>query len=195
MPRIFIALALADAVRAMAADAREALAAKLPESARLAWSHPDDLHLTFAFLGEIEPGGLERVCALVDRVAETLSPVEFEIEGVGAFPRAARARVVWLGIGSGHAALAQWAAALAAQLRASGHGIEDMEWTGHITLARVRDRAGLDVRAALAHCAVTRVAVRADALCVMESRPRSTGPRYATIFRASITGETQLRDV
>ena len=195
MPRIFVALGLADAMRAVAADAREALAANLPEAARLAWSHPDDLHLTLAFLGEVEPEGLERVCALVDRVAKALSPVSFEVEGVGAFPRAACARVVWLGIGSGHAALAQWAAALAAELRAAGHRIDDMEWTGHITLARVRDRAGLDVRAALARCAVMRVALRADALCVMESRPRTTGPHYATIFRASITGETRFHDV
>lgn len=195
MPRIFIAIAVDTAVRALAAEARAAIEARLPATRRIAGCHPDDLHLTLAFLGEVPQGRTAQVAAIVARIARSQAPIDLEVAGVGAFPRASQARVVWLGVRAGHEALARLAHELGVALRDTGFEIPEAEWTGHITLLRVRERGGLDVRAALAACTPFSVTLRAREICLMESRPAEPPPHYRVIFRAPITGETALCDV
>ncbi len=79
-------------------------------------------------------------------MAARCPPFSVRLEGVGAFPSAARPRVVWMGVTVGRAELS----ALAREVRealAVEFGVEREEFVPHLTLFRVRsarDRAAAE---------------------------------------------------
>lgn len=119
--RLFVAIDPPEVVR----DALAAL--ELP--GRLSRVPRDQLHLTLRFLGEVE-----RVPAL-DLASP---PFSLRVVGGGAFPSAARPRVLWAGIGGDLDALAGLAARVEAAVRSVGLPPADKPFRAHLTLARVR---------------------------------------------------------
>jgi len=189
--RIFVAALLGDAAQALAAEAMAHLRSAWRDRPGLRFSPPADLHVTLAFLGELEAERLASVREVVERVARAHAPIEVEVGGLGAFPRLDAARVAWLGFGADDAALAALVADLQSQLRAAGHPLEDRGWTGHVTLARCRSRSGIDARPAFAEGPDRRVPCRVDAMVGMASRASVDGPHYTPIFRALLSGGMQ----
>ena len=99
----------------------------------------DQWHLTLQFLGNR---------ADVDAVAEVLAgldvvPGVVRIGGAGAFPRASRGTVLWLGVAEGGAWLAQLADAVMTRTEPLGHERESRPFRPHLTLARSRTPADL----------------------------------------------------
>ncbi|MBK7948170.1 MAG: RNA 2',3'-cyclic phosphodiesterase [Deltaproteobacteria bacterium] len=193
--RVFVALELGLAVRDLAEEAIAHLHAVLRDRAGLRFIRPPDLHVTLAFLGELEAPGLASLGELVAAVAREHAPLDAEAGGLGAFPRPEGAHVLWLGFGSENPALGRLVADLHTRLRAAGHALESRPWNGHVTLARCRSRGGLDARAAFAGAPDRRVACRVEALVVMESRLRPDGSHYTPIFRVLLSGGTQRERV
>ncbi len=62
------------------------------------WVRSDRIHLTPKFLGDVEEERLASVSDAIDQVTGGLAPLPFAFGAVGAFPRLARARVVWVGL-------------------------------------------------------------------------------------------------
>lgn len=124
------------------------------------WVPPERLHVTLAFLGEVadpEP----YAAALAPAVAE-VAAFPLRIRGGGAFPRAARARVLWAGLDGDVDALAKLARVARRTARAVRIDVERKPYVPHVTVARVR-RDGFDGAAAVA------------ALSVVESEPWQVG--------------------
>ena len=48
------------------------------------WTHPDDLHLTVLFLGDLAPDEARLIPTLVDEVAASLLPPQLHLTGLGA---------------------------------------------------------------------------------------------------------------
>jgi 2'-5' RNA ligase len=94
------------------------------------------IHLTLAFLGEIDP---ERAAAAIE-VARSVrfAPFGLALDCVGSF-RAAR--VAWAGSLAPQAELEALQADLAARLRAAEFTLEDRPFAAHATLARRTVRA------------------------------------------------------
>jgi 2'-5' RNA ligase len=130
--RLFVAVvppppALESLVRAVSP-----VRAALPAS----WVPPERLHLTLVFLGEVadpEPYG----AALADAVAGT-APFALRIAGGGAFPRAARPRVLWAGVEGDVEALTRLARLARRTARAARIDVERKPYVPHVTVARVR---------------------------------------------------------
>ncbi|MCJ2540686.1 MAG: RNA 2',3'-cyclic phosphodiesterase, partial [Candidatus Thermoplasmatota archaeon] len=59
---------------------------------------PEQLHLTLRFLGDTDEGMVDDLKLLMTRSVEGIPPFRLTFEGVGAFPNAKRARVVWIGL-------------------------------------------------------------------------------------------------
>ena len=133
--RTFIAVPLAADVRDAAASARAHLAAF---SDRLRWVSPEHLHLTLQFLGDITPAGVVGAAEAAGAAAGADAPFAITFAGLGAFPSAAAARVVWVGVARGADRLTALAKSLARALRDRGFSLDARPFAPHLTLARVR---------------------------------------------------------
>lgn len=133
--RIFIAVPLTAEIRDSAAQARRTLAAY---GERLRWVQPQHLHLTLQFLGNITTVQVTKAIDAAEEAAGTETPFLVAFGGLGAFPSAAAARVVWVGVTEGASRVGALAERLAHALRARRFPLEDRPFAPHLTLARVR---------------------------------------------------------
>ena len=116
------------------APARERLAALGREVAQVARGKPvpsANLHLTLAFLGEIEDARAEQ---LDEMAAEIEAPAfRLRFDRVGSF---AKARVAWAGCSRAPAELVDLQSRLAKSLAGRGFALEERPFAPHLTLAR-----------------------------------------------------------
>ena len=106
-----------------------------PDVAGLRWTTPDQWHVTLRFLGAMDDAGPVAAALQglpVDRGEATIGPA------VARFGR----RVLHVPV----AGLDDVAAAVVAATAALGRPPEDRPFAGHLTLARARDRRGVDLR-------------------------------------------------
>lgn len=66
----------------------------------LRWTPAHLWHVTLAFVADVPEDALDDLVDAVAAVAASAAPIPLRIEGAGAFPDAAAARVVWAGISS-----------------------------------------------------------------------------------------------
>ncbi len=92
--RLFVAIELNEAVRALAARAVEALA----ESGVVGrFELPEKLHVTVAFLGGLPESQLQDVVQALRDAAAACHRFLLEFDALGAFPNERRPRVLWVG--------------------------------------------------------------------------------------------------
>ncbi len=99
------------------------------------WVRPTGLHLTLAFLGEVEA---ERVAAIAQALREKLEQeggFRAHFAGLGSFPNAGPVRVVWAGLEPA-ARFSRLAELAQDALRAAGVAFDDRPFRSHVTLAR-----------------------------------------------------------
>lgn len=134
--RCFVAVDLDEPTRATVAAYLGELRTTIPG---VAWTHPENLHLTIAFLGDVLPA---RIPSLTDRLATMVGGIGVftaRVMGVGAFPSLSRPQVLWVGIAA--AALAVLATAVQAACEQEGFPRERRPFRPHVTLGRLRSRA------------------------------------------------------
>ncbi len=125
--RLFIALELPDSIR-------EALAEIGPPMRRVRWLLPDQMHLTLAFLGNVDA---EAQSALETKLAEIrIAPFVLPVVGVGTFGHS-RPKVIWAGVGHGHPHLFALHKKVLDAALAAGLQTELRAFHPHITIARV----------------------------------------------------------
>ncbi len=183
--RAFLAVDLPGEACERAAKAQEALRGATPEDVR--WTAPERLHLTLKFLGEIEQGRLPRLLQRARAKLAGVEPFEVSLGGLGVFPNAREARVLWLGIGAGARELARAARKLDAAAAGIGVKRESRPYRAHLTLGRLK-RAG---RVALERArAPEDIAFPVDEVILYESRLETGGPRYIPLARLPLAGAT-----
>lgn len=175
--RCFVAVALPEAVR----EDLGALQGRLRKhGADLRWVAPESMHLTLKFIGEVEPDVFEAVGeALAPPLAEE-DRAELAPKGVGAFPSAHRARVVWVGLSGGVATIARAALEMEARLEPLGIGREKRPFAPHLTLGRARAQGSMpDLRRVLeAEAGYGGPAFTVSEVVLYESRLSPKGPTY-----------------
>jgi RNA 2',3'-cyclic 3'-phosphodiesterase len=135
--RIFLAVFPSAAAQEAAADVIERL--RRPDDG-VSWVKRENLHYTLRFMGDLGESGLERVTLAARRAVVGHRRFEAALGSAGAFPKARRARVLWLGLSEGAEALAAVAQAVEHALRGHGFDRADRAFTSHLTLGRVRAR-------------------------------------------------------
>ena len=143
------------------------------------WVNPENIHLTLKFLGEIKEEKVVEVCDIVRDVASRHRNFELDIESVGCFGGRS-ARVLWVGAGEGNDNLLQLQKDLDEQLALAGWPQDTREFTGHLTLCRIRNsKAGIKLaRMAEDYRDFKLGVVLADSVLVYQSQLRPTGPIY-----------------
>lgn len=177
MPRLFVAAPIDEAVRSNLARVGTAADAK-----GVRWVEPENLHLTLAFLGEVDQRSLPLVEDAVYAATEgESSPLRLSAQGLGGFPDERSARVLWAGVDGEVPRLLALRKRLVAELRSAGFEVDSRRFRPHITLARFRSAQPLPSRLArLQEFGEWQV----DELQVIESHLRPSGARY--VVRADV---------
>ena len=104
------------------------------------WAASDQLHVTLAFLADVEERRLDELGERLERAAARRTPVETRIAGGGAFPHAGRARVVWAGLEldeAGRTEVGRMVTGARAAASRSGIAVDGKRFTPHVTIARL----------------------------------------------------------
>ena len=181
--RVFIAIDIGEGVRRALGRLQEQLQSKTnAKKSDVKWVRPDRIHLTLKFLGEVEDTDIISVCKVVKEVAARHKSFDLDIESVGYFGGRS-ARVVWVGTGAGSDNLVRLAKDLEEQLALAGRPKEAREFTGHLTLCRIRStRAGFELAGLSEDYKDFKVGVvSADSVSVYQSRLMPRGPEYTVM--------------
>jgi 2'-5' RNA ligase len=140
--RLFVAINLPDDVRQGILRAAEPVRRLgLP----VKWVDAAGIHLTLKFLGEVVDGRVGELGAGLERAARGARPFTLPIGGFGAFPTAARARVVWVGC-EAVPALELLQHGIEKEYAALGFPLEGRPFRPHVTLGRAKAEARGGVR-------------------------------------------------
>lgn len=189
--RLFVAVEIGEALAARAAELSRTLQRRAGDSApraRVTWVPPDRLHLTVRFIGEIDDA---RAAAVGEALEPPLNvaPFDLALAGAGAFPKSGSPRVLWVGVASGREELVAAEREISARLARLGIPEEERPYSPHLTLARVREPAGL--RSARLLDGLTDQSlgtVHVDAITLFHSKLSPKGPTYTPLARIPMGG-------
>lgn len=168
MPRLFVAVWPPDGVLDLLA------ALDRPEAKGLRWTRRDQWHVTLRFLGPVPDAA---------PVADALGQLELPAVDAALGPEVDRfgRRILHVPV----AGLDAIAAGVVGATAALGRPPDDRPFSGHITLARVAERARVDLRP-LTGSAIE-ATWRVDVICLVESRLSPSGARYEVLQEFPIT--------
>jgi 2'-5' RNA ligase len=149
--------------------------------ARLTWARSSHVHLTLAFIGQVDEAAAVRVDAALS-APFSQAPFDLTFGGVGRFPARGPARVIWIGVRDGAGALISIAQQVVSRLRAAQVPVDEKPFHPHLTLARVRDASGLPRDWPREEVALSTRA-RVDAVTLFESRHAASGPPEYVVRR------------
>jgi len=169
----------------LATDERHALAGALDAASggrRLPGkrTRPETWHITLRFLGAIDDVTLDLVARELDETMDA-EPGRITCRGLDAFPRPARASVVFTAISDPGGLLHHLAAQCDAAALDAGLEPEDRPFVPHLTLTRLRPVS--DVRSALASFGDFAVPISVREVALMRSEPSGGIVRYSTVDR------------
>jgi 2'-5' RNA ligase len=133
MIRLFAALKVPQAL----VDQAEKLPRKGLDSAR--WSHPDDLHITLRFLGDVEEGRLPEIEQALEFVKQKKFTVV--VKGIDVFRK--KHQSILYGAVESARSVTNLSADVTTRLQRIGFEFTAQDYTPHVTLARLKKYQGL----------------------------------------------------
>jgi 2'-5' RNA ligase len=180
-----VAPGLVEAVAAVVLEVRRR-AERLAPQARITWVAPERLHLTVAFIGEADDERTRRIHQVLERPV-AVAPFDLVVTGLGAFPTTGEPRVLWAGLTEGRDALQRVEREVSSRLAAAEIAREPRAYSPHLTLARVREAAGLRAASLFDGRAEDAIGTtRVEAITLFESRLSSKGPTYVPLQRTPL---------
>jgi 2'-5' RNA ligase len=144
------------------------------------------MHLTIRFIGEVDD---EKASMVRQALEEPLAVAPFRLTlcGAGTFPKSGTPRVVWLGVTEGREPLLRVEHEITARLTPLGIPEENRAYSPHLTLARVRDPAGLKSARLLDGLTDHRIGTtHIDAITLFQSKLSPKGPTYTPLLRTTL---------
>ena len=183
MTRTFLALELPESVKAVLRRRIERLAHALPE---IRFVDVAGLHLTLAFLGELNEARLAAATEAAAEAASAHTPFTLQLASVGTFGSAHAPRVIWVGLAGEVAQLRALQSTTADALAARGFTREARPFAPHLTLARIKKRLSDTALTALTRAQgepLPDTAWQVEAISVMESELARPAARYTALSR------------
>lgn len=181
--RCFIAIDIDEQIRKALAGLQDELRGKADiKRSDAKWVNPETIHLTLKFLGEIKDEQAVDVCNITRDVASRHESFDLDVELVGHFGGRS-ARVLWVGIGHNCDNLLQLQEDLEQYLDLAGWPRETRNFSGHLTLCRIRNaRAGVKLaQLALEYKDFKLGIMPADSVSVYQSQLTPKGPIYTVL--------------
>ncbi|HEX6069041.1 MAG TPA: RNA 2',3'-cyclic phosphodiesterase [Longimicrobiaceae bacterium] len=175
--RLFLGIPLPPAARDdLAAQLRRCFPRGLPGRA----VPPENWHLTVRFLGATAPEAAERIRAEL-AAAPLGASFHLTLRELGAFPRPARATVIWLGAHEGAEEMRRLAGSVGDALWRAGVAREERPFAAHLTLARLPRPA--DVRQLVGAGGSPALRLRIEEVVLYRSHLGHGPPRYEPMQR------------
>jgi RNA 2',3'-cyclic 3'-phosphodiesterase len=170
--RLFIAIELPDHYKKTLGELRTAI-----PGAR--WVTAEQIHLTLAFLGEVDEETSKRLITKLARIKA--DDFELGLTGTGCFPNRQRPRVVWVGV-KPEPGLTSLAAMIRESVLACGIPPEERPFSPHLTLARLKFPATREVGAFLdQHTSVDLPPFSGKEFTLFQSRLSQQGTVHITL--------------
>ncbi len=199
MTRTFIALELNEALQQFLAETIHQLTQALPD---VRWVDPHGIHLTLAFLGELDNEQLEEAFHAVEEAAQKATPFEYRMKGLGVFGSQLQPRVIWMGVEDLPSGKIQGSPLhyahrlLTRELELRGFELEKRSFSPHLTLARIKQPLSPEARQRLQRLLHSGLAATSSAiypvrsLCVMKSELSRAGAKYSCLKECVLGGST-----
>jgi 2'-5' RNA ligase len=189
--RLFVAVEIGETLARRAAKLTEELerrATVAAKRAKVTWIPADRMHLTIRFLGEVDDGQASMVREVFEEPLAVM-PFSLTLCGAGTFPKSGTPRVVWLGVTQGREQLLEVEREITARLTPLGIPEEDRAYSPHLTVARVRDPAGLKSARLLDGLTDRRIGTtHIDAITLFQSKLSPKGPTYTPLLHTRLGG-------
>lgn len=151
----------------------------------LRWVDPQGVHLTLAFLGELDDAQLAKALAATQYAATQANPFTYRLAGLGTFGPPRSPRVLWMGISEPSATLDGVHHALALALEEQGFTTEKRPFSPHLTLARIKAPLNTEqlqlLQQLLSRYQFASPHYRVTHLYVMKSELTPSGARYSCL--------------
>ena len=187
--RLFIAIDLPAAQKQGAAD----LISRLKKTgADLKWTDPENIHITLAFLGEIEESRKSLINDSLRAAAAIQAPFDISFGRLGVFDSWKKPKVLWIEITRGADSLARLAEILEEDLfdRKILADRKKRPFKAHLTLGRLRSsRNALALKDAASAMENLRIeGFNAREIRLYRSRLSSAGPHYEMLSAFPLLG-------
>jgi 2'-5' RNA ligase len=181
--RVFCAVELPQEVRARLEAHVLRLRKELPDAAA-SWSRVENIHLTLKFFGNVEVDRIQKIAGAAERAVKQFSKFQISVGETGAFPRASRPQVLWIGVSDPSGQLTALQEKFENECAAEGFPNEDRAYRPHLTIARLRRPEGAR-QLAEAHLKIRfePVEVAVTEIVVFRSELSPKGSKYTPISR------------
>ena len=187
--RLFVAVEVGHVVAAAAGSLITELrvrAERLAPRARITWVQPARVHLTVRFIGEVDQSMLHAIEGVLREPLPVL-PFELTVEGLSALPPRGQPRVLVAGLTQGRETMLMLEREISGRLEQTNVPADEKRYRPHLTLARVRDAAGL--RSAALFEGLSDVVLgtfRVEASTLFQSNLSPKGPEYVTLLKTRL---------
>ncbi|GCE27961.1 RNA 2',3'-cyclic phosphodiesterase [Dictyobacter alpinus] len=186
MTRTFIALEMNAVLQSHLSGFIHQVAPVLPG---MKWVNPQGIHLTLAFLGELDDEQLADVSAAAQETAWQASSFTYHLTRPGIFGPPRQPRVLWMGIEENSGSLVQVHRFLQQQLSQRNFSLDTRPFSPHLTLARgkmpLTPQEYASLQKLLARPQPSAQTYPATYLHVMKSELTSTGAHYTELQKYS----------
>lgn len=187
--RAFIAVELPGEVASFLARLQDDLRKR--EQAPVKWVHPESIHLTLKFLGNIDARKVDAIAAAISGAAKGIGPLRLRLGAPGAFPNLRAPRVICIGLEGQTEELSNLHRNIDRALVPLGFSPEERRFSPHLTLGRVRDKAAPNERRLLGEAVSTlkvetSLAFEAMAVSLMRSTLTREGAIYDRLASAAL---------
>lgn len=100
------------------------------------WVHPQDLHLTLQFLGDVARERIDRIAQAIGQAAAGAAPFSLHFQGLGVFGKPSAPSVLWAGVQGEVEKLGQLQRRIEDAMETLGFAAENRPYKPHLTLAR-----------------------------------------------------------
>lgn len=184
--RTFVAIQLPEKLQATTSR----LMKKFESCSEYRWVRPENLHLTLNFLGDVPQQDISSICRNLESTLQGYPAFQIQMEGVGAFPKPDRPRVIWLGVTEGTDPLVSMQKDCSQLLDSAGFDRDRNKFKPHVTIGRLRkDRRASDeaIENIQKHSTVLVGEFKAHEVIVFASFLEREGPTYTPLATIALS--------
>lgn len=155
-------------------------------SKAIRWTRPENLHITLQFLAEVRSEHLDKLVAAVrEHISGKWQAPGLVLGKPQLFPNPFRPRVIVLDV-TPQEDLAVLSGLIGTGIQAAEYAIEDRPFRAHLTLGRIKQPQGVDLRFLTGCMAPDMDEITVKEVVLFRSEPQPDGSRYTVMERIGL---------